>query len=238
MAGGAAPTTTQGRLPRLRLVERREFLLDLVRGRTMLSIGLGGHAEPNDYSYHLGSLDLTRTISGQLAAVASEASFADISEEAIAAFRDQIPARYHLVDITSPVEGWPPELTGARFDVVVIGEVIEHLDNPGAALRNLHGLLAPGGQLVITVPNAFSLSGIARVVLGRETTHPEHTTHHSFVTLQRLLAMNGMPPSEVLWYRWARYGGSRLQRAKRAAAAAVAARFPQLSHGLIAVVRA
>jgi hypothetical protein len=107
--------------------------------------------------------------------------------------------------------------------VVVIGEVIEHLDNPGAALRNLHGLLAPGGQLV-TVPNAFSLSGIARVLLGRETTHPEHATHHSFVTLQRLLAMNGMPPSEVLWYRWARYGGSRLQRAKRAAAAAVSAR--------------
>jgi SAM-dependent methyltransferase len=228
----------QGRLPRLRLVERKAFLLDLVRGRSMLSIGLGGHAEPREYSYHLGSTDLRRTISGELAAVAGDASFADISDAAIDAFRPQVDAQYHLVDITSAVEGWPRELAEARFDVVVIGEVIEHLDNPGAALRNLHGLLAPGGQLVVTVPNAFALSGIARVLLGRETTHPEHATHHSYVTLHRLLTMNGMPPSEVLWYRWARYGGSRLHRAKRAAAAAVSARFPQLSHGLIAVVPA
>jgi SAM-dependent methyltransferase len=228
---------TPGRLPRLRLVERKAFLLDLVRGRSMLSVGLGGYADPREYSYHLHSADLTRTISGELAAAAGAASFVDISEAAIEAFRAQVDAGYHLVDITSPLEEWPRGLRGSRFDVVVLGEVLEHLDNPGAALRNLRALVAEGGTLVVTVPNAFCLSGVARVLVGRETTHPEHATHHSFVTLHRLLTMSGMPPSEVLWYRWARYGGGRMQRAKRAAAAAVSARLPQLSHGLIAVVR-
>jgi 2-polyprenyl-3-methyl-5-hydroxy-6-metoxy-1,4-benzoquinol methylase len=40
--------------------------------------------------------------------------------------------------------------------VVVTGEVIEHLADPWAALRNLHGLVAPGGQpshgLIAVVP--------------------------------------------------------------------------------------
>jgi 2-polyprenyl-3-methyl-5-hydroxy-6-metoxy-1,4-benzoquinol methylase len=41
----------------------------------------------------------------------------------------------------------------AAFDVVVFGDVLEHLRDPLSTLRQVHGLLAPGGSVVISTPN-------------------------------------------------------------------------------------
>jgi 2-polyprenyl-3-methyl-5-hydroxy-6-metoxy-1,4-benzoquinol methylase len=47
-----------------------------------------------------------------------------------------------------------------HFDVVVLQEVIEHLDNPSDAVRDLMGLVRqPGGRLVVTCPNFTNLRG-------------------------------------------------------------------------------
>src|SRR5262249_21263739 len=54
------------------------------------------------------------------------------------------------------------------FDVIVAGELIEHLDTPGALFRFAVPLLAAGGHLVLTTPNPYALhrarAGWARVV--------------------------------------------------------------------------
>lgn len=49
----------------------------------------------------------------------------------------------------------PTPLESASVDVVLCTEVIEHLldDSLGETLRELHRILRPGGQLVITTPN-------------------------------------------------------------------------------------
>jgi len=41
----------------------------------------------------------------------------------------------------------------ASFDVVLCGDVVEHLRDPGAALARLRPFLRPGGRLVLTTPN-------------------------------------------------------------------------------------
>ena len=41
----------------------------------------------------------------------------------------------------------------AAFDVVVFGDVLEHLRDPLPTLRQAHGLLAPGGSVLISTPN-------------------------------------------------------------------------------------
>jgi 2-polyprenyl-3-methyl-5-hydroxy-6-metoxy-1,4-benzoquinol methylase len=56
------------------------------------------------------------------------------------------------------------DLPVGAFDVVAIFEVIEHLSNPVATLRQLRTLLRPGGALVLSTPNMSSLS---RHMLGR-----------------------------------------------------------------------
>lgn len=70
----------------------------------------------------------------------------------------------------------------ASFDVVLCGDVVEHLRDPGAALARLRQFLRPGGRLVLTTPNvanwAIRLSLLAgrwrytdRGILDRTHTH-------------------------------------------------------------------
>jgi len=50
------------------------------------------------------------------------------------------------------------DLTGTgEFDLVLLIEVLEHLEEPSAAIRKIHSLLHPGGKLILTVPVCDSL---------------------------------------------------------------------------------
>jgi SAM-dependent methyltransferase len=48
----------------------------------------------------------------------------------------------------------------ASFDLIVSIDVLEHLDRPVAALANLRDALAPGGLMVLKIPNAMSAKGL------------------------------------------------------------------------------
>jgi SAM-dependent methyltransferase len=51
------------------------------------------------------------------------------------------------------VESLPRALAGRKFAVVLLSHVLEHSIDPAPALENLKSLIAPGGTLVIEVPN-------------------------------------------------------------------------------------
>lgn len=48
--------------------------------------------------------------------------------------------------------------TDERFDLVVMGFVLEHVDDPAAILRRFREFLAPGGRMFLAVPNAEALN--------------------------------------------------------------------------------
>ena len=53
-----------------------------------------------------------------------------------------------------------------RFDTIVLGHVLEHVEHPVEVLRRAAGWLAPGGVICGAVPNARSLHRQAAVMLG------------------------------------------------------------------------
>jgi len=61
---------------------------------------------------------------------------------------------------------FPP---GARFDVAVMWDLLEHLRVPTAALRNARRALAPGGRLFVATPKMDSVFDRAGVALHRAT---------------------------------------------------------------------
>jgi len=83
------------------------------------------------------------------------------------------------------------------FDVVIAGEVIEHLNNPGQFLKNLRLVIKPDGILVVTTPNAFRWYNPLVALFQREFVHPDHTTWYSYATLCTLLSRYGFRVCEV-----------------------------------------
>ena len=65
----------------------------------------------------------------------------------------------------SSVDTFP---TGQSFDTVICLNVVEHLDDDVAALRNMHGILDEGGRAVILVPHGPRLFGTLDEVLGHQ----------------------------------------------------------------------
>ena len=82
------------------------------------------------------------------------------------------------------LEALPAE---ARYDVVVLSNVLEHALDPRAMLAAIHARLSPGGELWISLPDAES--GFA-TLFGRDWINwhvPFHITHFTPVRLARLL---------------------------------------------------
>lgn len=48
--------------------------------------------------------------------------------------------------------------TSERFDVIVFGYILEHVDDPIQILKHFRTFLAPGGRMFVTVPNAEVLN--------------------------------------------------------------------------------
>ncbi|MDH4222744.1 MAG: class I SAM-dependent methyltransferase [candidate division Zixibacteria bacterium] len=76
---------------------------------------------------------------------------------------------------------------GRRFEVVVCGELIEHVNNPGLVLQNIKKHLAKDGILIITTPNSESmLWHFYNLVYGRAPSNPTHVCWYDYQTLTQL----------------------------------------------------
>jgi SAM-dependent methyltransferase len=87
-------------------------------------------------------------------------------------------------------------------DVVVAGELIEHLDCPGAFLDAIKTLVAPSGVLVITTPNCMSLTNFLAALLGKELMNPDHVGWQSPRTAETLLLRHEWELRDRFFYRF------------------------------------
>lgn len=122
-------------------IELINYIEQLVRGQRVLDIGVVSHSARY--------FDQPGWRHGRIAQAASYCLGIDILEELLVELR-QNGFNMRCADATSDLD------LGERFDVVFIGDVLEHVDNPTALLRFAARHLAPGGSIYATTPNPFS----------------------------------------------------------------------------------
>lgn len=83
------------------------------------------------------------------------------------------------------------EIKGERFDVIVAGELLEHLFYPETIVAKVREHLAPGGHFIGSVPNAFSLKNRLRYLTGSikntPLADPTHINQFSAAELESML---------------------------------------------------
>lgn len=169
-------------LPKARLVDRIDHLAELARGRRVIHVGFvdAGYQEMQESAGTWLHAHLERTASALIGI--------DLDETGVSRAREAGYEAY-VADCRDP--GALRELGIDPAELVIAGEVIEHLDDPGSFLEGLHGLVADGGTLVLTTPNASGLLNGAAAMAGAEINHPDHVLLFSWRTLTNLLARHG-----------------------------------------------
>lgn len=94
-------------------------------------------------------------------------------------FCDEITSRHPSIRVVHSVfEDFTSE---PIFDTVVLGHVLEHVEDPVSILRLVRQWIAPEGRVFAAVPNARSLhrqAGVIMGLLGREDELNEADRHH------------------------------------------------------------
>jgi SAM-dependent methyltransferase len=80
---------------------------------------------------------------------------------------------------------------GRSFDVIVAGEVLEHLSNPRGFLLSARRHLRSEGRLVITTPNPWFFAYSWLALFGEPPENTEHTAWYTLGTLRELLRRAG-----------------------------------------------
>ena len=152
---------------------------------------------------HLVNLKLGQNthLHAELAAAAKELLGVDVSAEAISELRQAGFANLIRGDVERLDE--IDDLRNQHFDVIIAGELIEHLSNPGLFLKGCRRLCSPDTELILTTPNALVYSQPLFALLNREAIHPDHTLMWSPTTLRNLVTRSGFAIKE-LWV----YGGT------------------------------
>lgn len=112
----------------------------------------------------------------------------DYSKEAIQYYRDE--GVFNNV-IFGDAENLQDLECDENFEVIIAGDVIEHLGNPGRMLDGMRRFCDEKTILVLTTPNAFGLMGFLRYFRGSFREGEEHVMSFNEQNLTNLLKRNG-----------------------------------------------
>jgi 2-polyprenyl-3-methyl-5-hydroxy-6-metoxy-1,4-benzoquinol methylase len=109
----------------------------------------------------------------------------DFSEKVVRQIREEL--KLPAMAGTLPHPGLAP----ASFDLVTLWHSLEHVHQPLEILREAHRLLAPGGKVLVAVPNIDSapFRWFGADWYGLDV--PRHLTHFTPVTLKKMLTRAG-----------------------------------------------
>lgn len=190
MSSDAKVSFTKHSIPRV-LVDREVYILQNCSGKRVLHIGCINYASFENWVESRGSLHK------RIEQVATELVGIDNAAEAVELAR----SRYGMRNIHVADAQHLETLKKGTFDVVVAGEVLEHLPSPGSFLNSVHTVLKQDGSLIVTTTNAFCLRRFLGIPFGKESVHVDHLAYFSHRTLQRLAEVCGYSVVEQCAYR-------------------------------------
>jgi SAM-dependent methyltransferase len=180
---------------RFELVQRLELIKSLSAGKKVLHLGC------TNWPYTEDAIQAGTLLHKDLAAVASDLYGFDFDQAGIDFLKSKGFDKLFQADL----EKLQDVKLSETFDVIVAGEMIEHLNNPGLFLDGIKRFMNANTLLVITTINAYSgmrffVYGLRGRGGGLEPVHPDHVAYYSYSTLKLLLERFGFRLANFVFY--------------------------------------
>lgn len=89
-----------------------------------------------------------------------------------------------------------------KFDTVIAGEVLEHLNNPMLILSECFRILKDDGKFILSMPNSWFVFEIIRELINfKVPTDEEHLYRHNKLSVSILLRKNGFKIEKIFSYK-------------------------------------
>jgi 2-polyprenyl-3-methyl-5-hydroxy-6-metoxy-1,4-benzoquinol methylase len=173
-------------------IGRQDFVVAYALGKSVLHLGCV------DAGFSQQKFDSGQFLHARLHDVAKTLWGVDIDSAGLDWMRYHGWQNLYHVDIECL--GTEPRLLTEPFDLLVLTEVLEHLNNPGHFLEALQPFFRPHTELLITTPNATSLNNIITNLHHKETVHPDHNYWFSYHTLDSMLKKYGYQIRQIALY--------------------------------------
>ena len=178
-------------IPTQSIPDRLEVIANLVKDREVLDLGVVDARTTRGSAEKRFERD-GKILFFRLAEINPDIVGLDLDAEGVEVLKQRgynaVCGDVHVVDL------------GRQFDTIIAGEIIEHLDNPGQFLCNMHRHLKPGGRLVVSTPNPFYAKQRGKIWRRRlPQVHEEHTCWFDPITLSALCRLSGLEPTAIYW---------------------------------------
>jgi hypothetical protein len=175
------------------LTTRKDKLIELVKGKNIIHVGCVDHMEliAARKKQGLWMHDLLMQNSKRCLGI-------DINKEGIDYLKNTLKiGDVFYNDLGS--DNLCNEILNADWDYIVLGEIVEHLDNPTSFLdkiRTHYGHKIK--NIVITVPNAFKLKNFKNSLKNFEEINSDHRFWFTPYTISKILIKAGYKVDEIL----------------------------------------
>lgn len=165
--------------------DRIRFVEERCSDRRVLDIGCLAH--------DVARMDSPRWLHGRIAAVAARCVGVDVVPEGVAAMRSRgFDAVVH--DLREGVGPLAPHLP---FDVIVAGELVEHVEAMDMLVRVAAEVLAPDGQMIVTTPNPYAPHRVRAGQLGIVWENVDHILYAFPSGMAELAERHGLVLTEA-----------------------------------------
>jgi len=205
-------------------MKKHEYILSKCRNKNVLDLGCIEHDLFRDNMKH------GMWLHQKIKQIANSVIGVDLLDEYFSELRQ---AGYDIVYGNVEKLHEVKELEGKKFDVIVAGDLIEHLFNAGLFLDSLKPLCNENTEIIITTPNAMAIHFFfPNLLKGIEPNRDDHTCWYSMRTLCQLFEMKGFIITEK------RYGNDQVINGIRPFFRVMFKKiFPHMGHKLIIVAK-
>ncbi len=172
-----------------------DTIRSLCKGKSVLHLGC------TNYPYTREAIDNEMLVHFDLEKIAASVVGFDYDQAGIDILAEHGSANLYQADLERLDE---VEFNGT-FDVIVAGEMIEHLNNPGLFLNGVKRFMNDDTLLVITTINAycamrFVIYGLRGKGGVNEPVHPDHVAYYSYQTVKLLIERHDLEIDEFMFY--------------------------------------